>query len=262
MTTTKANLPATTGEISPWAFWPPVILANLAASFAFVQFWGFVSGHGSPLILMALIAFQLFLGTTLDVFDNRLARRGQWRYGRTVHLTKSTFPLHFDPLQSTETRVELWSTRWFIPICLTLVSFVGFVIFYQHGSQTPYPAGGLIIPFLLLVIALFLLGRGLVGRPRAWADADGITGYHRGFLPLTRKFVPWMKLDTCVVEAKTNRFGKLYLSTPTLRDPAGKRLIKLNLAGTSSIDQQRLIDMIQSKLPLKTGITISKDGMR
>ena len=90
------------------------------------------------------------------------------------------------------------------------------------------------------------------GKPQAWADATGITGYPLG-LHLRRKFVPWSEVATCEIETYFDTFGNPILNRPILKGRDGEALITLNLQFTKVEDQARLMKYLKARLPKPTG---------
>jgi hypothetical protein len=95
------------------------------------------------------------------------------------------------------------------------------------------------------LIAFFGLGAGYClyegrwGRPQAWADASGVTGYPVG----------WSALATCEIETYFDTFGKPVIIRPVLTGCDGEALLTLNLLYTKMEDQERLVKYIKAKLP-------------
>ena len=104
------------------------------------------------------------------------------------------------------------------------------------------------------LIGFFGLGAGhcfyerLWGKPQAWADSSGITGYPIGF-HFRRRFVRWSGVATCEIETYFDTFGKPVIIRPILKGWDGKPLIILNLQFTKMEDQERLVKYIKAKLP-------------
>jgi hypothetical protein len=86
------------------------------------------------------------------------------------------------------------------------------------------------------------------GKPQAWANASGITGYPVGF-QYRRRFVPWSEVATCEIETFYDTFGKPVIIRPILKGSDGEPLIVLNLLYTKMEDQERLVKYIKAKLP-------------
>src|SRR5262245_58878822 len=86
------------------------------------------------------------------------------------------------------------------------------------------------------------------GRPQAWADSSGVTGYPVG-LHVRRRFVPWSDLATCEIEPCHDTFPKPMIVRPVLKGWHGEVLMTLNLLHTKPEDQGRLVKYIEAKLP-------------
>jgi hypothetical protein len=103
-----------------------------------------------------------------------------------------------------------------------------------------------------------IAGCGLVGasclaawrwaKPRAWANATGITGRPFRF-DARRRFVPWSKVATCEIETYYDPLGAPAFIRPTLKGSDGETLLLLDLTATNISDQQRLVEYIKAKLP-------------
>lgn len=86
------------------------------------------------------------------------------------------------------------------------------------------------------------------GKPQARVDADGVTGYpsHRA---LWRRFVPWSDVFSCEVQTFYDTFGKPILLRPVLKGCHGETLMKLSLAYTPMVEQERIVKAIKVRLP-------------
>ncbi|QEH35409.1 hypothetical protein OJF2_39610 [Aquisphaera giovannonii] len=86
------------------------------------------------------------------------------------------------------------------------------------------------------------------GKPQAWADAYGVTGYPRRF-GFRRRFVPWSRIDSCDIETHHDPRGRLVGDRlVTLKDAAGKRLLTMAFSGLTE-DPAPLIKAIRAHLP-------------
>ena len=94
----------------------------------------------------------------------------------------------------------------------------------------------------------YCLYEGRWGKPQAWADGSGITGYPVGF-HFRRRFVPWSDVATCEIETYYDTFGKPVIVKPILKGWNGEPLLALNLLYTKWEDQERLVKFIKAKLP-------------
>jgi hypothetical protein len=94
----------------------------------------------------------------------------------------------------------------------------------------------------------YFLYEGRWGKPQAWSDASGITGYPIGSA-FRRRFVPWSDVATCEIETYYDTFGKPVIIRPILKGYHGEPLLTLNLQLTKMEDQERLVKYIKAKLP-------------
>jgi hypothetical protein len=72
------------------------------------------------------------------------------------------------------------------------------------------------------------------GKPQAWADSSGITGYTVGF-NFRRRFVSWSRVATCEIETRYDTFGKPVIIRPILKGFDNEALMTLNLLYTQDV---------------------------
>lgn len=96
--------------------------------------------------------------------------------------------------------------------------------------------------------AVYFLYEGRWGKPQAWADASGITGYPVGPC-FRRRCFPWSDVAMCEIETYYDTFGKPVIIRPILKGWHGEPLIVLNLMYTRMEDQERLVKYIKARLP-------------
>jgi len=136
-------------------------------------------------------------------------------------------------------------------IVFLLVGAPIFILFFFAASRL-FPEGSWMRWLMLGMAAFFLICfiENILdyGKPIAWVDADGATGYpsHRA---LWRKFVPWSDIFSCEVETRYDTFGKPILLRPILKGRHGETLMKLYLIYTPMIEQERVVKYIKTKLP-------------
>ncbi|WP_337173250.1 hypothetical protein [Paludisphaera sp.] len=86
------------------------------------------------------------------------------------------------------------------------------------------------------------------GKPLAWVDAEGVTGYPSQRM-LVRRFVPWSDVYRCEVETSYDTFGEPFLPRPILKGRGGETLMKLHLACAPMDEQERIVEAIKARLP-------------
>ncbi len=101
-------------------------------------------------------------------------------------------------------------------VCLLLcLLFVVILVTIPHEQIEGIGWGYALVGFLALA-AGYLLYEGRWGKPQAWADASGITGYAAGF-HFRRRFVSWSDVVTCKIETYYDTFGKAVIIRPILK---------------------------------------------
>lgn len=183
--------------------------------------------------------------------DGCLKLFGLSRSGKTLEVRGSTTALPDGEVGDEET-VEVRCPASFLNglggMCLGLASLILIMLIaIPHEKMTGIGSAYLLIA-IFYVAGAYVLYESRWGKPQAWADAAGITGYPIG-LHFRRKFVPWSSVATCEIETYFDTFGKPAIIRPTLKDRDGKTLLKLNLISTKVVDQERLVKYIKAKLP-------------
>jgi hypothetical protein len=130
-------------------------------------------------------------------------------------------------------------------MCCLLIALI--LVAVPHGRMEGVGWAYALIAFFGLV-AGYCLYAGRRGRPQAWADASGITGYPVGF-HARRRSVPWSAVATCEIETYHDTFGKPVIVRPTFKGCDGEALLTLNLLSTTMEDQERLVKYINAKVP-------------
>ena len=132
----------------------------------------------------------------------------------------------------------------FLTCCLLIVLVL---VVIPHDQMEGVGWAYALIGFFGLGAGYFLY-EGRWGKPQAWADASGITGYPVGF-HFRRRCIPWSDVATCGIETHYDTFGKPVIIMPILKGWNDEPLITLNLQYTKLEDQERLVKYIKAKLP-------------
>lgn len=224
---------------------PELIVLTVAC-----RVFGFRHDHGW---IAGLPGGLSVLNTTLAYVatDRILKRFGLSRSGKTMEVRGKTVA-HAEGEVFADELIEVrFHSSHFIGLGLTCLvcSLVMALIFVVISRDRMI--GGC---YACITVALsgFLGGTclylGLWGKPRVWADADGITGHPLGF-NIGHRSVSWSAVATCEIQTVFNTFGKPILIRPTLKGYDGNSLLALDLSYTKMEDQERLVKFIKARLP-------------
>jgi hypothetical protein len=181
------------------------------------------------------------------VADGILRRRGltRWRTTVEVHARSPFGPVEdVAPGETVEARIP-HELILFMLVGMPMMSLILLALAWcVRESWLSWLAIGTAIFFLVCWVENILD----YGRPLAWADADGVTGYpsHRALL---RRFVPWSDVFRCEVQTVYNTFGKPVLLRPVLKGRHGETLMKLYLMYAPMVEQERIVKAIKTRLP-------------
>jgi hypothetical protein len=233
-------------EVLVFAMMLVLVVVEVIATSAVCLALGLRAGSGlvGGLGVLNLVLARVFV-------DGILKRLGLSRSGKTLEVrgrTVATAEGEVDDDETVEVRCPSSYVRGLGLMCLGICLVVALILaVVPHEKMT-----GVGSAYALL--ALFGLGAGYClyearwGRPQAWADATGITGYPVGFHS-RRRLIPWSDVATCEIETYHDTFGKPVIVRPILKDWNGQALLTLNLLYTKMEDQERLVKFIKAKLP-------------
>lgn len=199
---------------------------------------GFLAGMG-----------LLYLILARGLAERILRRRGLTRRGTDVEVrARSPFEpaMGVGPMERVEARVPNGLLLFLLigaPFMSLGLLAAGWFL-YEEKPWMRWLSIGMATFFLICWIENILD----YGKPMAWVDADGVTGYpsHRS---LFRRFVPWSDVFSCEFETFHDTFGKPILLRPILRGRDGEALMKLSMAYVPMDEQERIVEAIKARLP-------------
>lgn len=201
---------------------------------------GFIAGLGILSLILSGVAT-----------DRILRLMGLSRSGKSIEIRGRTVAFHEGEVAGNEV-VECRFSHSFINglilmclACCLLITLILVVIPQDRMEGVEYAYA--IIGFLGLGAGYLFYERAW-GKPQAWADASGITGYSVGS-SLRRKFVSWSRVASCEIVTRYDTFGKPVIIRPILKGFDNETLMTLNLAYTKKEDQERLVKYIKAMLP-------------
>ena len=187
------------------------------------------------------------------VADGVLKRFGLSRSGKTLEVRGRTTAIPEGEIADDEvvevrcsTSLTAWA--WVGVMCLGFALIGALVVAFAPLDQTEGLGWGYAIIAVFGLVVGGCLYESQWGKPQAWADGAGITGYPVGH-HVRRKFVPWSSVATCEIETCFDTFGEAAIVRPILIGGDGETLLMLNLLFTKVEDQERLVKYIKAKLP-------------
>ena len=229
-----------------WALFFVITVAEFAVALAVSKGLG-VRHEGNWIAGLGFLNFVL----SRVAADGILKLMGLSRSGKTVEARRRTAALAEGEAGDDEV-VEVRCPPSFITglgvTCLIFCLLIVLILLMTPLDQVKGIGWGYALVGFFGLGAGYLLYEGQWGKPQAWADASGITGYPVGF-HFRRRFVPWSDVETCEIETYHDTFGKPVIIRPILKGWNGEPLIALNLQYTKLEDQERLVKYIKAKLP-------------
>lgn len=185
------------------------------------------------------------------VVDTVLKRFGLSRSGKSVEIQGRTVAVPEGEVADGEV-VEIrcpssYFTGLFWMCLLGFLSFAVLMIVLPSSGTVMVGLGCFFIAFFGFG-TVYAIYEGRWGKPQAWADSSGITGYPFG-LSFQRRFVAWSRVATCEIETYYDTFGKPVIIRPILKGFDNEVLMTMNLLHTELNDQDRLVKYIKAKLP-------------
>ncbi len=183
--------------------------------------------------------------------DGLLKRFGMSRSGKTREIRGRTVALAEGEVaddEVVELRIPSWLTTTLGVMSLGFSLVILLILPAIPGAQNDTVVWADAIMGFMGLGGVYFLIETRWGKPQAWADWSGVTGYPVGF-HVSRRFVPWSDVATCEIETDHDTFGKPVILRPILKGWYGEVLLTLNLRYTEMEDQERLVKYIRAKLP-------------
>jgi hypothetical protein len=197
------------------------------------------------------LAFTLNFALAAIVVDDILKRRGLSRsrttrevQGRAVAVAEGEAADD----ETVEVRLNQNSIIGLGVMCLAFALLLSLLLAMVAKRQMKEVEYAYVAIAFFAILGGWFIYVGKWGKPQAWADASGITGYTYKN-QFRRKFVPWADVATCEIVTYFDTFGKPVIIRPILKGFDGEEIMTVNLTSTKFEDQERLVTYIKAKLP-------------